>query len=65
MNAPRAESVPALKVFDTPFGGSLNSRDIGSTRPGSVAENLRLEIAVCSARILDVSIFGFHFRMYP
>ena len=38
VNAPRAPSVPARSVFESPSGGNLKNRLIGSTSPGLVGE---------------------------
>ena len=58
VKAPRDESVPARKVFDTPFRASLKNRETGSIRPGAVAENRRREMSVCAVRALLVSWDG-------
>ena len=63
VNAPRAPSVPARKVLETPNSESLKNLLMGSTVPGSVARNRWREIAVCSVRALDVRTAGFHSRI--
>jgi hypothetical protein len=37
VKAPRAASVPARKVLQSPSGDSLKNREIGSTSPGTVS----------------------------
>src|SRR4051812_36566851 len=65
VKAPRAASVPARKVFETPPDGNLNSREIGSTTPSRVSPKRRCEIEVCSVRIEEVSIEASQTRGYP
>ena len=65
VNAPREASVPARRVFDTPSGGNLKKREIGSTLPVSVAANRPREISVWSVRKLEVSSDGSQIRGWP
>ena len=58
VKAPRAESVPALRVLETPSAGSRKNRETGSMRPGGVSRKRRLEMGVWSVRALSVMSSG-------